>query len=333
MNRRQFLGTAAGAAGIAGAGLIGEAQGGAPPAGPAAQGRGGGGAGRGFSPFGQPGAPANVPAQKLARVSLMQLNFNGLLQPSNPQTAPTPFQTLTIFDLPRIYVENYGVHNIEFQLDRIVQSETDPDFIKRVKASLDEHKVTMSQVNMEIGAATGMTGDAAGRRQGLDRLKRWVDIANQYGCKRLMLNQNQNSLLKERRADAVAYMKEVADAGRSSGVMFSVETRGATSPELRANLGMSAWEFMIGIVEEAGAHSNVDFGNVGAMDQAELNACIKRWHARSSGNMHIKSSPNWDIGKGVAYAESIGYKGLYSIEVQAHAGQRMVYNTILANIA
>ena len=335
MKRRDFLTTtAAGAAAIAGAGLSGLAQGGAPAA-PAGQappaGRGG------FSPIGQPGQPANVPAQKLARISLMQLNFNSLLIPepntNNPNPTPTPLQTLTIFDLPKMYVENYGVHNIEFQLDRVVKSETDPDFIKRLKAALDEFKMTMTQVNMEIGVPTGMTGDAAGRRQGIDRLKKWVDIANQYGCKRLMLNQNQMGLTKEKRADAVAYMKEVADAGRPSGVMFSVETRGATSAELQANLGMKAWEFMIGIINEAGANSNVDFGNVGAMDQAELNACIKAWHPRSSGNMHIKSSPLWDIGKGVAYAESIGYKGNYAIEVGAHAGQRMVYNQILANIA
>jgi sugar phosphate isomerase/epimerase len=334
MKRRDFLTTtAAGAAAIAGAGLSGLAQGGAPAA-PA--GRGGRG-GAPYSPFGQPGAPANVPAHKLARISLMQLDFNGLLKPepnaNNPNPTPTPYQTLTIFDLPKVYVENYGVHNIEFQLDRVRKSETDPSFIKELKAKLDEYKMTMTQINMEIGVPTGMTGDAAGRRQGIDLLKKWVGIANQYGCKRLMLNQNQNGLMKERRADAVAYMKEVADAGRPSGVMFSVETRGATSPELQANLGMKAWEFMIGIIEEAGAHSNVDIGNVGAMDQQELNACIKRWHARSSGNMHIKSSPNWDIGKAVAFAESIGYKGNYAIEVQAHAAQRMVYNQILANIA
>jgi sugar phosphate isomerase/epimerase len=332
MKRRDFLTrTAAGAAAIAGAGVSGLAQAGPPAPQAPPTGRGG------PSPIGQPGQPANVPPHKLARISLMQLNFNNVLLPepsaNNPNPTPTPLQTMTIFDLPKMYVENYGVHNIEFQLDRIVKSETDPDFIKRLKAALDEHKMTMTQVNMEIGVPTGMTGDAAGRRQGLDRLKKWIDIANQYGCKRLMLNQNQNGLTKEKRADAVAYMKELADAGRPSGVMFSVETRGQTSPELQANLGMKAWEFMIGIIEEAGAHSNVDLGNVGAMDQAELHACIKRWHARSSGNMHIKSSPYWDIGRAVAFAESIGYKGNYSIEVAAHSGQRMVYNTILANIA
>src|SRR6185436_3414827 len=129
--------------------------------------------------------------------------------------------------LPKMFVERYGVRNIEFQLDDIVQSETDPSFITRMKATLDEHQVAMSQINMEIAAESGMTGGAAGRRAGIDRLKKWIDIANQYGCKRLMLNQNQSALTRERRAGAVAYMKELADAGRPSGVMFSVETRGA----------------------------------------------------------------------------------------------------------
>jgi hypothetical protein len=35
-----------------------------------------------------------------------------------------------------------------------------------MKAKLDEFKMTMTQVNMEIGAAEGMTADAAGRQKG-----------------------------------------------------------------------------------------------------------------------------------------------------------------------
>jgi sugar phosphate isomerase/epimerase len=333
MNRRKFLaGAAAGAAGIAAFGAAASAQ--APAGGRAQQaGRGGRGRGNTYSPYGQPGSPADVPAEKLARISLMQLNFNSVLQPNPGSRNPaTPYQTLTIFDLPRVYVEAYGVRNLEFQLDRIVQSETDPDFIRRVKDALAEHNVTMSQVNLEIGAAQGMTADEAGRRTGLDRIKKWVDIANEYGCKRLMLNQNQNGLTKDKKAQAVAYMKEAADAGRPSGVMISVETRGATSPELQADLGMKAWQFMLEIIKEAGANSNVDIGNVGAMNQQELHDCIQAWHSTSSGNMHIKSSYNWDIGAAVRFAESIGYRGLYAIEVGAYAGQRMVYNQILANV-
>ena len=96
---------------------------------------------------------------------------------------------------------------------------------------------------------------------------------------------------------------------------------------------MKPWESMLGIIKDAGAASNVDIGNVGAANQQELHDCIKAWFPYSSGNMHIKSSPNWDIGAAVRFTESLGYKGLYSIEVARHQAVRIVYNTILANLA
>ena len=114
MKRRDFLvGATVSAASVVG--LAGQgAQAPAPPGrqgGAAGQG-GGGGRGRG---------PAPVAPAKLARISLMTLNFNSYLKnPNNPN--PTPDQTLTPFDLPKMYVENYGVHNIEYQHSTIVQS-------------------------------------------------------------------------------------------------------------------------------------------------------------------------------------------------------------------
>jgi hypothetical protein len=328
MKRRDFLVSTAGIIGAAGVASARQA-----PAG----GRQSGGAGGPMSQLfpGRANGPAPVAAHKLARISLMQLQFEQYQRPVDPNVAATPEQTLTVFDLPKMYVDLYGCHNIEFQLNNVVQSETDPDFIKRLKAALDQHQVTMSQINMEIGRATGMTADAAGRRQGIDRLKKWIDIANQYGCKRLMLNQDQANLTKDRKADAVAYMKELADAGRSSGVMFSVETRGAGSPELANNLGMKPWEFMADIIEEAGAHSNIDIGNINAANQEELHACIKRWFKTSSGNMHIKSHPNFSVYAAVRYTESLGYKGLYALEIlfSGHAAIRVAYNEVLAGIA
>src|SRR5688572_26809221 len=117
MRRRDFLGrVAVGAAGLVGVTAQGSQ---APaPAGPqgapnAPQGRGGG-RGRG---------PAPVAPEKLARISLMTLNFNSYLRNPNTQN-PTPDQTLTLFDLPKMYVETYGVRNIEYQHQTIVQSET-----------------------------------------------------------------------------------------------------------------------------------------------------------------------------------------------------------------
>ena len=103
MKRRDFLvGPAAGTAGLVAWTRSGEAQApqgaptpqaGQPAAAPARQ--GGGGRAQG---------PANVPPEKLARISLMTLNFNTYLKTPWAQN-PTPEQTLTIFDLPKMYVD------------------------------------------------------------------------------------------------------------------------------------------------------------------------------------------------------------------------------------
>ena len=59
---------------------------------------------------------------------------------------------------------------------------------------------------------------------------------------------------------------------------------------------------------------------------------IKALFPSSSGNMHMKLSPNWDLATAVRFTNSeLGYKGLYSIEVNPPL-IRGVYDTILANI-
>ena len=86
------------------------------------------------------------------------------------------------------------------------------------------------------------------------------------------------------------------------------------------------------VIEASGGYSNVDIGGAGATNQQQLHDCIKGMFKTSSGNMHIKSSPYWDIGLAIKYTESLGYKGLYSIEVNPEAAIGIVYNTILANL-
>ena len=91
-----------------------------------------------------------------------------------------------------------------------------------------------------------------------------------------------------------------------------------------------AWELIQEAVEATGAYSNVDIGNVRAPDQASIHIVIKGLLPSNSGNMHIKTSPNWDPGTAIRYTNrELGYKGLYSIEVSPPR-IRAVYDTILA---
>ena len=329
MNRRQFLvGSAAGAAAIAGWGTIGAAQ--VPAAG--GQGRGGARGGRGG------GRGANIPAETLARVSLMTLDFNsaGLLK--MPWTTnPRPTQTLDILDLPQYYMDQYRVPNMEFQADHLAKDPEnalpDPEFFKQMRAKLDAAKVSASQINLEIGGMGNLTGDA--QAAWFTRAKAWVDLAPILGVTRLMVIQD--GLAEGTKANCIATWKLLADYARPKGIKTSAETRGnggggrrgAAPPPTPTRPG---WMLLEEVIEASGGYSNVDIGGVGAANQQELNDCIKAMFKTSSGNMHIKSSPNWDIGVAIRYNESLGYKGLYSIEVSPEAAIGIVYNTIVANV-
>ena len=313
-------------------------QGQAPATTAPTQGRGGQGGGRGA------GSPANVPAAKLARVSLMTLNFRTMLKFPWTQN-PTETQTVDVLDLPKMYQDVYGVSHIEFQHDHLVSGgQTPPDaaFFREMRARLDAAKVTATQVNIEIGEIPNLAGETREKWMALGR--QWVDAAPIIGVTRLMLNQT--GLNEENKANCTSVWKEIQDYAKPKGIKISAETRGtgggrgraqaggqppATPPDPRA-AAAAAFTLLKQVIEAAGAYSNVDIGNVGAPDQQTLNDAIKALYPTSSGNMHIKSSPNWDIGAAVRFTESLGYRGLYSIEVNGHPAVRQVYAIILANV-
>jgi hypothetical protein len=340
MNRRSFLSSAAaGAAAMTALSGSVFGQGQAPATTTPTQGRGGqGGGGRGT------GSPANVPAAKLARVSLMTLNFGNMVKFPWTQN-PNENQTLDVFDLPKMYQDVYGVSHIEFQHGHLVNGgQTPPDaaFFREMRAKLDAAKVTATQVNIEIGEIPNLAGEA--REKWMTLGKQWVDAAPIIGVTRLMLNQT--GLNEENKGNCTSVWKEIQDYAKPKGIKISAETRGtgggrgraqaggqppATPPDPRA-AATAAFLLLKQVIEAAGAYSNVDIGNVGAPDQQTLHDAIKALYPTSSGNMHIKSSPNWDIGAAVRFTESLGYRGLYSIEVNGHPAVRQVYAIILANV-
>jgi hypothetical protein len=152
----------------------------------------------------------------------------------------------------------------------------------------------------------------------------------------------------------IAALKTVGDYAKSKGVKISMETRGggggggggrgragappagaaanAPAPPPPAPAGPPAWVLLKEVIEKSGTYSNVDIGGVGAASQEKLHEAVKALLPTNSGQTHIKVSQNWDLGTFVKFYESIGYKGLYTIEVTGHPAIRRVYDTILANI-
>ncbi len=351
MNRRKFLtGAASGAAAVVGLTATGIGQGQAPagpPSAGAAQAGRGGGRGR--------GGPANVSAQKLARIAIMTLNHSSIIK--LPWQEATPVRTLDIFDVPKYYVDVYGVRNVEFQSNHIAQNADNPDlaYIKELKARLDAAGSKANQINIEIGTmaqmgpdgkAAALAGDA--RAAWLTRAKKWVDFAPDLGVTRLM--HNQGALTDDSKAGVISLWKELQDYARPKGVMISGETRGSGFPTA-GNRGQGApppppppmsnqerlryvWGILWECTQAANAYTNLDFGGETRFHtQQELHDAIKGLLPRSAGSMHTRISPTWDLGTAIRFAESIGYKGLYTIEVSEDAAVRVLYNAILGNLA
>src|SRR6187402_3275075 len=84
---------------------------------------------------------------KLARVAMMTLNFHALLK--LPDQPASPERTLDVFDLPQMYADTYGVHNLEWQHYHLPASE--PSYYKEVRARVDKVKSRVSQVIVEFG--------------------------------------------------------------------------------------------------------------------------------------------------------------------------------------
>jgi sugar phosphate isomerase/epimerase len=275
----------------------------------------------------------------------MTLNFGSILKLPDQQAGPE--RTLDLLDLPQMYVDIYGVHNVEFQHSHLIQAETDPAFVKEMKSRVDAAKSQVTQINLEFGPQNISATDPALRQQAIDHTKQWIDLAVALGCPRVMINQG--PLSRETAPQAITTWKAMNDYGKTKNVKVSAETRGAGAGRGQpgpAGTGGApapapappasappAWLLLKEVIEGAGAYSNVDIGNVGAPNQDALHEAIKGLFPTSSGNMHIKSSPNWDIGTAIRFTNgTLGYKGLYSIEVSTHQAVRIVYNTILANI-
>ena len=307
-----------------------------------------------------------MPAAKLARIAIMTLNHGSMLKlPWN--TNPNPNQTLALMDLPQYHIDTYGVRDVEFQHGHVAQDTSNPDaaFFKEMKAKFDAVGSRANQINIEIGtmAQMGPDGKAAAlageaRATWLATAKKWVDVAPLLGIKRLMLNQG--ALTDDSKEGVISLWKELQDyatAERDHDLQRNPRQRRADSQAAAAAVEAQrtrrrrhrrrqrpslpeperlryVWGILNECIEKSGGYSNLDFGGAGRFrNQQQLHDAIKGMMKRSSGSMHIKSSPDWDIGRAVAFAESIGFKGLYTIEVNPDPAIRIVYNTILANIA
>ena len=280
--------------------------------------------------------PAPVSSEKIRRIGIMTLDYNSVLK-MPWDAAANPAKTLALMDVPKYFADNFGVTNLEFQNSHLAQDQNnpDPEVFKALKVKLDAAGVHANQINLEIGVITQLT-TADAREAWLTRAKKWADVAPLIGATRLLINQT--GLTDATKADAIAAWKAFQDYAKPKGLKIAVEPRPFSTtaygpPADYPNRSRVVWALAQECAEASGGFTNLDFGRTGRfLSQQELHDAILGTMKTNSGNLHVKTSPHWDLGTAVRYAESLGYKGLYTIEVDTDNAVRMVYNIVLANI-
>jgi hypothetical protein len=300
-------------------------------------------------------APQADPA-KLARIAIMVLNFENTLRV--PGLWEGPADTLDLFDVPQMFADRYGVHNIEIQHTHFAS--TEPSFLKELRARVEKAGSRLSNINLEFGPMNISAPQPVQRLQAIDLTKQWIDHAVLVGSPRVMINQG--ALTNENKADAIQALKAMVEYGKTQGVMVGVETRGvggnnrgvvgtvvpppppgaapaqgrgggaAPGAPLPVLTAPPTWVLLDDVLRESGARANVDIGGVGAADQGELHAALRTLLPITVGNMHIRPTPRWDLATAIRFTVTLGYQGLYSIEVRGHDGTLSTRDIVLANL-
>jgi hypothetical protein len=288
-------------------------------------------------------SPADRRTAALARISMMTLNFTSLLK--TPWQPPSPDRTLDLFDLPEMYADVYGVHNIELQ--HYHMASTEPAYFQELRGRIDRAKSRVTQLVVEFGALNISAPDHnfLNRLQAVDLTKVWIDRCAVLGSPRIMVNQGQPT--PENKNYAIETLKAMVDYGATKGVKMTMETRGSGGPARgNAPAGQGApaggatpsppaepaWILLNEIARAAGGYINIDMGGVGAVNQEELHTALRALLPANSGSMHTRQSTAWDLPTALRFIEASGYHGIYSIEARGHEGTRPVYETILATI-
>jgi hypothetical protein len=354
MKRREFLISAAAAAGAASFGT-GWAQG---------------------------ASQAKVKQSTLDRIAIMTLNFQRILKV--PDVEDSPERTLELFDIGQMLADRYDVHKVEFQHYHLAS--TEPSYLKELRARLERSRSRATQINLEFGTLNISAPRLRDRLMAIDLTKQWVDHAVLMGAQRVMINQGQPT--HENKAIGIPALKAMADYGKSKGIIVSVETRGGgggrgnrgagtgTTPAAPATTapgapptaapstaatpppgapattapaaapaaaapagpppltGPAAWTLLAEIIKGAGAYSNVDLGGASAANQDELHMCLKTMFPMTANSLHTRVNTRWDLATAIKYLEGeLKYKGLYTIEAgNGHEGTQPIYDVVVATL-
>jgi sugar phosphate isomerase/epimerase len=286
---------------------------------------------------------APAPA-KLDRVAIMTYSFDRIIKSAAsaayPGASDGPPRTLDILDVPQMFADRYGVHNIEIQHDHFPSTES--AYLKEFRARMAKTKSRLSNINLEfVDALTISAANTNERLQAVELSKRWIDLAVELGSPRVMVNQGR--LSEERKATAIEALRAIGAYAKTRKIKVGMEPRGGGRPPAAApgappppTPAPTAYiDLMAEVIKQAGTYTNVDLGNLG--DQTTQQYGIRVLMPMTDGNTHVKLNPaRYDLPAALALTKQMGYTGLYSIEGSTQGDPydnvQKIYDVLIANL-
>lgn len=253
-------------------------------------------------------------AEKMKRVGCTTVCFRMLFPATRPKDYSQAIRDLTLLDVPDLFAEKLGVHNVEVWSKHFDQ--TSLAHCDKVCRAAEKAGSRIINIQLDDPAYNLSDRDIAGRQKSVDFVKQWMDRAAACGATSLRANTGRSEGKEFDLDITVDSFRSLAEHGKGIGVKILIENHGANS---------AAPEKIVEIVKGVDTpwcRTLPDFGNVppGADETFRrklLKALFPYAHLVSAKGMWFDDQMQhvpYDIGECVRIGEVSGYQGIYSAE-------------------
>ena len=278
-------------------------------------------------------------ANKMKRIGCTTVCFLMRFPQTRPKKAPKTGPDFRLPDMPAMFAEKLGVHNVEMWSLHFEQ--TTEAYCKKLRAAAKKAGSRIFNVQLDSPGYNLSQTDPAARKKSIQFVERWMDRAAACGATSLRANTGGGRRKLDLRITGDAFAR-LAEHGKSIGVKILVENHGGYS---------SNPDNVVAIMKHVNSpwcRTLPDFGNMpGNFTQAQRNEFLGKLmpyaHMISAKGMYfdkqLKHSP-YDIGACVRFAEKAKFKGIYSAErwsprpiaVDDLTATRRIIELIVANL-
>ena len=243
---------------------------------------------------------------KLDRIAMSTVMFRSKFKQTKPASVETIQHELTLLDVPGYYKSRFGISNVELWAPHFESLEK--DYLQQLRAKLKEAGSSLINIQADVNYDLA-TQDETERKRSLALVRDWIDAASFLGSKCIRINPGGAKGSVEK---SIVSMKEVNEYAKSRKLILLTENHFGI--EMNPDVHLR-------IIKEAGPENMYtlpDFGNYPKETMFEsLKKIIPQAYmisAKADTFNENMEHVSYDFDKCVQMAESLGFKGIYSVE-------------------